>query len=154
MQSSENNRTLHEHSGKPPCIDDIGIETVKGKLVDDRKKLNSTKKGNLNKYLIEERQETKKRRNQSIESEDERISSKTVKRIKSSHHIIDRKAQITTTARVNALKDGRVTYLTACLLEGEDILCFLCYFLSGMWHIQRFQVIFQDTESGTLTLRP
>ncbi len=48
--------------------------------------------------------------------------------IKSSHHIIDRKAQITTTARVNALKDGRVTYLTACLLEGEDILCFLCYF--------------------------
>lgn len=108
-----------DRGGRPYCVDGIGTDNVNTKLRDDRKQLNCTKKEKTHQYLVEERKATKTRRNQVCQSEDEDISPRTVKRFKTANNIVDRKPQTITDARLNALRDLRVTFLTACLLLGK-----------------------------------
>lgn len=101
------------------CIDAVGLQNVERKVRADRSSQNATRFTKLKTYFVDERKETKKRRGMQVEEKDNDMDKRTLKKLKISSAIVDRKPQILTEARRKALRDIRVTYRLSCLLQGK-----------------------------------
>lgn len=108
---------FHDSAGRPGKVDSLGIDSITAAAVCARAENKSLTKMDVDAIVLENENETRKRRGMIEVAPADGMSSRSIKRRKIEAQVETVQGQRTTTARWQALSDVLVTLKTACLIK-------------------------------------